>query len=221
MDAQTVIIGLLSLVCGLLAYWGTRLEGRVDRAEENQCRIVEERHKNYVPREDCRERTGQILAGLERLTTSLDRVADSVRSGKSWKASMITRCCRHWPALKRRLMRWRPRLKMGRTCRHEQRSFRRAFRGRRRRGPCLCSTYSWGARVMAHPKSKRMALRSAYCYKALSLEEAAALVGISIGTARRWKTDAQKAEDDDWDKVKAASSSGGRGHGSRGPPDAQ
>ena len=50
---------------------------------------------------------------------------------------------------------------------------------------------------MAHPKSKRMALRSAYCYKALSLEEAAALVGISIGTARRWKTDAQKAEDFD------------------------
>ena len=46
---------------------------------------------------------------------------------------------------------------------------------------------------MAHPKSKRMALRSAYCYKALSLEEAAALVGISIGTARRWKTDAQRA----------------------------
>ena len=55
---------------------------------------------------------------------------------------------------------------------------------------------------MAHPKSKRMALRSAYCYKALSLEEAAALVGISIGTARRWKTDAQKAEDDDWDKAR-------------------
>ena len=64
---------------------------------------------------------------------------------------------------------------------------------------------------MAHPKSKRMALRSAYCYKALSLEEAAALVGISIGTARRWKTDAQKAEDDDWDKVKAASSLAGEG----------
>ena len=64
---------------------------------------------------------------------------------------------------------------------------------------------------MAHPKSKRMALRSAYCYKALSLEEAAALVGISIGTARRWKVDAQKAEDDDWDKVKAASSLAGEG----------
>lgn len=64
---------------------------------------------------------------------------------------------------------------------------------------------------MAHPKSKRMALRSAYCYKALSLEEAAALVGVSIGTARRWKADAQRAEDDDWDKVKAASSLAGEG----------
>ena len=64
---------------------------------------------------------------------------------------------------------------------------------------------------MAHPKSKRMALRSAYCYKALSLEEAASLVGISIGTARRWKADAQRAEDDDWDKVKAASSLAGEG----------
>ena len=64
---------------------------------------------------------------------------------------------------------------------------------------------------MAHPKSKRMALRSAYCYKALSLEEAAALVGVSTGTARRWKADAQRAEDDDWDKVKAASSLAGEG----------
>ena len=83
MDAQTVIIGLLSLVSGLLAYWGTRLEGRVDELKENQCRIVEEMHKNYVPREDCRERTGQILAGLERVDDKLDRVADSVRSGGS------------------------------------------------------------------------------------------------------------------------------------------
>ncbi|MFQ9491582.1 MAG: DUF1804 family protein [Bilophila wadsworthia] len=66
-----------------------------------------------------------------------------------------------------------------------------------------------------------MTLRSAYCYKALSLEEAAALVGISIGTARRWKADAQRAEDDDWDKVKAASSLARGRHGSRGPPDAE
>ena len=82
MDAQTVIIGLLSLVCGLLAYWGTRLEGRVDELKENQCRIVEEMHKNYVPREDCRERTGQILAGLERVDDKLDRVADRYAQGE-------------------------------------------------------------------------------------------------------------------------------------------
>lgn len=60
MDAETAILGLLGLVCGLLAYWATRLEGRVDELKENQCRIVEEMHKNYVPREDCRERNGQI-----------------------------------------------------------------------------------------------------------------------------------------------------------------
>lgn len=80
-DAQTLITGLLGLVCGLLGYWATRLEKRVDEVKENQCRIVEEIHKNYVPREDCRERTGQILAGLERVDDKQDRVADSVRTG--------------------------------------------------------------------------------------------------------------------------------------------
>ena len=83
-DAQTVIIGLLGIVCSLLAYWATRLEGRVDELKESQCRIGEEIHKNYVPREDCRERTGQILAGLERVDDKLDRVADSVRSGGNY-----------------------------------------------------------------------------------------------------------------------------------------
>lgn len=84
MDAQTVILGLLGLVCGLLAYyWATRLEGRVDELKEQQRQAVEEMHKNYVPREDCRERTGQILTGLERVDDKLDRVADSVRSGGS------------------------------------------------------------------------------------------------------------------------------------------
>lgn len=80
MDAETAILGLLGIVCSLLAYWATRLEGRVDELKESQCRIVEEMHKNYVPREDCRERTGQILAGLDRVDDKLDRVADSVRS---------------------------------------------------------------------------------------------------------------------------------------------
>jgi hypothetical protein len=84
MDAQTLIIVLLGIVCSLLAYWAARLESRVDELKENQCRIVEEMHKNYVPREDCRERNGQILAGLERVDDKLDRVADSVRSGGSY-----------------------------------------------------------------------------------------------------------------------------------------
>ena len=81
MDAETVILWLLGIVCGLLAYWATRLEGRVYDLKESQCRIVEEMHKNYVPREDCRERAGQILAGLERVDGKLDRVADSARAG--------------------------------------------------------------------------------------------------------------------------------------------
>lgn len=85
MDAQTLIIVLLGIVCSLLAYWAARLESRVDELKENQCRIVEEMHKNYVPREDCRERNGQILAGLERVDDKLDRVADSVRSGGSYE----------------------------------------------------------------------------------------------------------------------------------------
>lgn len=64
---------------------------------------------------------------------------------------------------------------------------------------------------MAHPKSKRMALRSAYCFKAQPLEQAAAVLGISVGTARRWKADALSAEGDDWDKVRAASNLAGEG----------
>jgi len=81
LDAQTVILGLLGLVCGLLAYWATRLERRVDDMKEQQCQLIEEIHKRFVPREDCRERIGQILAGLERVDDKLDRVADSVRTG--------------------------------------------------------------------------------------------------------------------------------------------
>ena len=45
-DAPTIIITLLGLVCGFLVYWGTRIEHRVDELKENQCRIVEEMHKN-------------------------------------------------------------------------------------------------------------------------------------------------------------------------------
>lgn len=64
---------------------------------------------------------------------------------------------------------------------------------------------------MAHPKSKRMALRSAYVFKALSLDEAAEAVGVSVSTARRWREEALRVDDDDWDKVKAAACLAGEG----------
>ena len=80
-DAHMSLIGLLGMVCGLLAYWGTRLEGRVDELKARQCLLAEEMHKNYVPREDCRERTAQILGGLERADEKLDRIADAIRTG--------------------------------------------------------------------------------------------------------------------------------------------
>ena len=80
-DAHTLLLGLLGMVCGFLAYWGTRLEQRVDELKARQCLLAEEMHKSYVPREDCRERTAQILGGLERADEKLDRIADAIRTG--------------------------------------------------------------------------------------------------------------------------------------------
>lgn len=56
---------------------------------------------------------------------------------------------------------------------------------------------------MAHPKQTREKLRGLYANGEQSLETAAALVGVSIGTARRWKDEA-KQSGDDWDKLRAA-----------------
>lgn len=80
-DAHTLLLGLLGMVCGFLAYWGIRLEQRVDELKARQCLLAEEMHKSYVPREDCRERTAQILGGLERADEKLDRIADAIRTG--------------------------------------------------------------------------------------------------------------------------------------------
>ena len=49
-DAHTLLLGLLGMVCGFLAYWGTRLEQRVDELKARQCLLAEEMHKSYVPR---------------------------------------------------------------------------------------------------------------------------------------------------------------------------
>jgi len=56
---------------------------------------------------------------------------------------------------------------------------------------------------MAHPKSMREALKRAYVFERLSLEVAAAKVGVSYPTAARWKGLALNAGDD-WDKARAA-----------------
>lgn len=56
---------------------------------------------------------------------------------------------------------------------------------------------------MAHPQETRDGVRKAYVFDRLSLEIAAAMNGVSYGTARRWKQQAQNAGDD-WDKIQSA-----------------
>jgi len=63
---------------------------------------------------------------------------------------------------------------------------------------------------MAHPKKSRDALRRAYVFDRLSLEVAAANVGVSYATAARWKSHAFNAGDD-WDKAQAAQLMAGGG----------
>ncbi|MGK3122897.1 DUF1804 family protein [Candidatus Pantoea formicae] len=56
---------------------------------------------------------------------------------------------------------------------------------------------------MAHPQETRERLRRSYIFGQMSLELAAAQVGVAFGTARRWKKEAQDAGDD-WEKLRAA-----------------
>lgn len=56
---------------------------------------------------------------------------------------------------------------------------------------------------MAHPPEVRDKLRRAYVFDRLSLEVAALKVGVSYGTASRWKSAACE-QGDDWDKAQAA-----------------
>lgn len=64
---------------------------------------------------------------------------------------------------------------------------------------------------MAYSEETRRALRSAYVFKALSLEAAAQQAGIGFGTASRWRRDAKEAGDD-WDRARTASMMAGQGH---------
>jgi transposase len=63
---------------------------------------------------------------------------------------------------------------------------------------------------MAYSEETRRALRSAYVYKALSLEAAAEQLGIGFGTASRWRRDSKEAGDD-WDQARTASMMAGQG----------
>ncbi|MFC0349700.1 DUF1804 family protein [Undibacterium danionis] len=56
---------------------------------------------------------------------------------------------------------------------------------------------------MAHPAETRDKVRRAYVFDRLSLELAAVKVGVSYGTASRWKAAASE-QGDDWDKAQAA-----------------
>ena len=56
---------------------------------------------------------------------------------------------------------------------------------------------------MAHDVNTKTELRRLYLFERLSLEVAAAQVGVSLPTARRWKQQAAEFGDD-WDKLRAA-----------------
>ena len=65
---------------------------------------------------------------------------------------------------------------------------------------------------MAHGEETRRSLRSAYVHQGFSLEAGAEKLGVSFGTASRWKRQA-KADGDDWDKARAAVRLSGEGKG--------
>lgn len=56
---------------------------------------------------------------------------------------------------------------------------------------------------MAHRPETVAAVRSSYVFDKLPLPAAATKHKVSIGTARRWKSDAKK-QGDDWDKARAS-----------------
>lgn len=63
---------------------------------------------------------------------------------------------------------------------------------------------------MAHTADKRASLRTAYAFQGQPLDRAAALAGVSAGTAARWKREAKKSGDD-WDRVRSAGHLSGEG----------
>lgn len=63
---------------------------------------------------------------------------------------------------------------------------------------------------MAHPNELRAQVRAAYVFDRLPMERAAALFGVGISSAARWKRQSKDAGDD-WDKQRAATLLAGGG----------
>lgn len=63
---------------------------------------------------------------------------------------------------------------------------------------------------MAHAQETRDGVRRAYVFDRQTLEMAAAMYGVSYGTARRWKQQAQEGGDD-WDRAQTAQLMAGGG----------
>ncbi len=64
---------------------------------------------------------------------------------------------------------------------------------------------------MAHSQETRRALRSAYVYKAQSLEACAQQFNIAYSTAAKWKKESLE-DGDDWEKARAAALLSSQGH---------
>jgi hypothetical protein len=63
---------------------------------------------------------------------------------------------------------------------------------------------------MAHDAATRREARAKYIYERLTLPQIALAVGASEPTVRRWKAEA-RADGDDWDQARVASSMAGQG----------
>jgi transposase-like protein len=62
---------------------------------------------------------------------------------------------------------------------------------------------------MARPPEDRVRLRALYVHQRMPLEAAAEQVGISYGTARRWKSEAETGGDD-WERARTAARMSGQ-----------
>lgn len=74
LDAETVVMGLLGLLCAFLTYWGTRLEARLDRARAELNDLKTSLPVEYVRRADWKERSVELLASVNAVETKLDRL---------------------------------------------------------------------------------------------------------------------------------------------------